>query len=251
MTRTGRGAPARAVLALYAGAVMMAVAACGSEAALEPTGPSIEGAWTARIPVGSPADSLLLVLDDSGTVVTGVGYLSPMRPAVLGGVGTLVEDHLMLSLTSASPSGGQATVDLSLQRAEDANRFDGTATVLGTTYPVQLRRAALGSGPAAGNWVLTTVREPSPAATIPFDTLRLDPLGSAHRGFANASCGYSVPGAVGESGGWVRVEYFSASGYGPPCNPPMRDSLQLVGDTLVRRTALVGGATREELYRRR
>ncbi|HEY0994837.1 MAG TPA: hypothetical protein VGD77_02480 [Gemmatimonadaceae bacterium] len=246
MRLSTEGARRRALLALCAAA---AVAGCGSEGTLEPGGPSIAGAWTARVPAGSPSDSLLLVLADSGTAVTGVGYLSSMRPSVLGGEGTLVEDHLMLALGNGTEPGAQARVELSLQRADD--RFEGTATVLGTAYPIQLRRAALGSGPAAGNWVLATVREPSPAAAIPFDTLRLDAIGSAHRGFANASCGYSVPGAVGESGGWIRVEYFSASGYGPPCNPPMRDSLQLVGDTLVRRTALVGGATREELYRRR
>ncbi|MHB1071573.1 MAG: hypothetical protein ACYC3Q_01995 [Gemmatimonadaceae bacterium] len=240
------GARRRAVMALCAAAT---VAACGSDATLEPNGPSIEGAWTARVPAGSPGDSLLLLLDDSGTVVTGVGYLSPLRPSILGGVGTLVENHLMLALGKGTQPAAQATVDLSLQRADD--RFVGTATVLGTAYPIQLRRAALGSGPAAGNWVLTAIREPSPAVEIPFDTLRLDALGSAHRGFANGGCGYSVPGAVGESGGWVRVEYFSASGYGFSCNPPLRDSLQVVGDTLVRRTALAGGATREELYRRR
>lgn len=248
MRLSSGGARLRAVIAVCAGVVMVVVAACGSEETVGPQGPSIEGAWTARVPVGSPGDSLLLVLDDSGTVVTGVGYLSPMRPSVIGGVGTLVEDHLMLALTGPTTSGGQVTVDLSLQRTEE--RFEGTATVLGTAHPIQLRRAALGSGPAAGNWVLAAIREPTPG-TIPFDTLRLDALGSAHRGFANVTCGYSVPGAVGEAGGWVRVEYFSASGYGPPCNPPLRDSLQLVGDTLVRRTALATGGLREELYRRR
>ncbi len=241
------GAWLRAVASLCAALV---VGACGTEETVgPPEGPSIDGAWTARLQAGGAGDSLLLVLDDSGTVVTGVGYLSSLRPSVIGGRGTLVEDHLMLPLGSGNQSGDEAEVQLSLQRVEE--QFGGTATVRGTVYPVQLRRATLGSGPAEGNWVLATVRDPAGGNAIPFDTLRLDALGSAHRGFANAACGYSVPAAVGQSGGWVRVEYFSAAGYGPPCAPPLRDSLQLLGDTLVRRTALTGGGTREELYRRR
>lgn len=232
--------------ALLVAATCVSIAACGTEDPVAVNGPSIAGAWTTRLPVGEASDSLMLLLADSATAVTAIGYFSSLRATTIGGAGTITEGHLYLALGSASGAGAAVTLTISADRDGDA--FSGVAVAFGQSYPIQLRRAA-NAGALAGTWVLATTRGGAAVATA--DTVVLEATGGAHRGFAGASCGWSVPGAAHAAAGWVHAEYFSSFGYGPPCAPPTRDSLQVVGDTLVRRTALTGGATREELYLRR
>jgi len=232
-------------------AASLLVAGCDSD---EPTGPatSLTGVWRGKAPLGSPVDSILLIVVDStdGVSATAAWTLGDEARREMAGRGQLTGRQLMLTLDIPNPSTG-LEFDLTLEQGALA----GTMTDLseGQQGPVTLRRALPATTALVGRWVLTKVRgitvTPGPEYT---DTLTLAPDGRARWAVARKSCRFAAGGAYDSRRGWLQLELLTSPyltegqcGYGMT-----HDSLQVRGSTLTRYTRLFSGATLEEDFAR-
>ena len=233
-------------------AVSLLVAACDSD---EPTGPSasLTGVWRGQTPLGSPLDSIMLILVDSTVGVSAEAawtFGDETRREMLGH-GELTGRRLVLTLESPPPS-----TSLEFDLVLKGNALTGTMTDVSQARqgPVTLRRALPASSALVGQWVLTAVRgitaTPGPEYA---DTLTLAADGRVRRSLARKSCRSATHGAHDSRGGWLHLELL-ASPYlteGQCGYDTTHDSLQVRGSTLTRYTQLHGGKTLEEDFERR
>jgi len=225
---------------------------CGGEGATGPT-TGVTGVWRGHSPLGSPLDSILLILVDStnGVSASAAWTLNGVERREMPGVGELAGAQLSLTLSGPPPSTG-----LELDLAFDGGTLTGTITdpSQGRQGPITLRRALPLSSALVGRWVLTAVRgitvAPGPEYT---DTLILAADGRARRAVGRRSCGFVVGGAHDSRRGWLQLEFLTSPylTQGECGYRTTHDSLQLRGSTLTRYTPLFGGATLEEDFARR
>jgi len=230
------------------------LAACGGDATSPPVG--VTGLWRGHTPLGSPTDSILLILVDSTNGVSASAAWTPAaapRREMLGGgqvSGTRLALTLSLPLRPPGPS-FSLEFDLLLSGGTLAGTMADSSSA--RQGPITLRRTLPASSALVGTWVLTAVRgiavTPGPDYT---DTLTLAADGRARRAFETTACGFVVNGLHDSRRGWLQLE-FLASSYltESQCGYRSRDSLEVRGPTLTRYTRLAGGVTLEEDFARR
>jgi hypothetical protein len=233
-------------------AIGLLTVGCGGEG---PTTASagFTGVWHGHTPLGSPRDSILLILVDSTNGVSAGSVWRPLDGVALlelAGMGQRNGDRLALTLTGPQPFLG-----LQFDLAANGGSLTGTMTDLSIARsgPITLQRLLPSSQALVGRWVLTAVRgrevTPGPGYT---DTLTLAADGRARRSVDLSACGFIAGGIHDLRRGWLQLELLTSSVLSEgQCGFHRRDSLEVRGATLTRYTSLRGGVTLEEDYQRR
>jgi hypothetical protein len=138
-------------------ALSLLLAACGGDGATSPSG-GLTGVWRGHTPLGSPLDSLLLILVDSTGGVSASALWTPLDGVArleLSGSGQRVGNQLTMTL-----NGPQVFLGLAFDLMLDGGTLTGAMTdsSLSRTGPITLRRTLPTSQALVGRWVLTTVR---------------------------------------------------------------------------------------------
>ena len=233
-------------------AIALLTVGCGGDGpTTAPAG--LTGVWRGHTPLGSPRDSILLILVDSTNGVSASAVWRPLDGvALLELSGTAQRSGDRLALTLRGP---QPFLGLEFDLGPEGGSLVGTMTDLSIARsgPVTLRRALPSSQALVGQWILTAVRDravtPGPGYT---DTVTLAADGRARRSVNLTSCGFSAGGIHDVRRGWLQLELFASSYLAEgQCGFHSRDSLEVRGATLTRYTRLTGGVTLEEDYQRR
>lgn len=230
--------------------VSLLAAACDSD---DPTGPlaGITGVWRGQAPLGSPRDSILLILVDSadGVWASAAWTLDGSRREMLGG-GQLAGRQLTLTLSA--PSATDLELDLELERGVLVGTMSDPLQA--RQGAITLRRAPAPAPSLVGQWILTAVRgislSPGPEYT---DTLTLGADGRVRRAVVRRSCRFVANGAHERDGEWVQLEFLTARHMteGECGYRNTHDSLRVRGSTLTRYTLLFNGGTLEEDFARK
>jgi hypothetical protein len=232
-------------------AIVLLTAGCSGDSAMSPAA-GLTGVWRGHTPLGSPRDSILLVLVDSTNGVSASAVWRPLDGVGLldlSGTGSRNGDRLALTLTGPQPFPG-----LQFDLAANGGSLTGTMTDLSLSRsgPMTLRRSLPASQALVGKWVLTAVRgravTPGPGYT---DTVTLALDGRARRSVDLTACGFSAGGIHDLRRGWLQLEFLAPFLSEDQCGFHSRDSLEVRGATLTRYTRLRGGVTLEEDYQRR
>jgi len=232
--------------------VIVFATACGGDGGTSPSA-GLTGVWRGHTPLGSPLDSMLLILVDSTDGISASAEWAALNGQArleLAGSAQRNGDRLALRLNGPQPFLG-LEFDLGLDRGS----LTGTMTDLSVAQsgPITFRRSFPVSQSLVGKWVLTTVRgravTPGPGYT---DTLTLAADGRARRSVNLTACGFIAHGIHDVRTGWLQLEFLASSYlFEGQCGYHSRDSLEVRGATLTRFTRLLGGVTLEEEYERR
>ena len=130
--------------------------ACGGDGGTSPA-PGLTGVWRGHTPLGSPSDSILLILVDSanGVTASAAWTLGGVARRGLRGSGQLTGSQLALTLSSGNQSPGPSDVefDLVLSGGTLAGRMtfpstgDTVRSRCGGRYPIHGRSSVDGFSP--------------------------------------------------------------------------------------------------------
>jgi len=225
----------------YFGARFLIAAALltGCGAATEPAlVPSMTGVWVGLSPPSTSSDSIVIVLEEQGSAISGYAYYVPLIS--------------FLEQIQGQRSGGQT----SLQHGGTtyAAEFEGCDQLhlrSDASPSIHLIRLSPPGGGLAGPWVLAISRLNGVNRQVEMsDTLLLNTDGRARRASARNGCYFNSPGTFRRAGNLVEFEWPLpiAPGLGSVCaHFAQRDLLQREGSVLVRREVFTSGI-REQIY---
>ena len=213
--------------------------------------PTLEGVWSARVDLFVENDSLIIALGQQGTEVRGIAmyHRSDHLAHVVGTYtarGSLTGRTAELYLVSGAGLGASVLV---VRGTLSGRVLSGTVSSLGSgdDRPLTLRPFDPRGEGAAGTYALvSTSGLPEGETWAIRDTIVALPDGRARRHRDEEFSYYETLAMWSRRGDWLMLEQPNQGDF----RIPVRDSLRIQANALVRTTEFVGGPTVVETYAR-